>query len=258
MTPSHDDLSPRGLSTRPVEGGHTGRAAATKAWGAAVVGVIVAVIAMLAWSWLVRTVIIPPWLQAVGSYLVVWVPLGVALVVAARSAARSGGTAVVRRPFVRPIDLLWGVGVGLMLRGVAAGIEVVLLGRMPGGGLQLEIDPAMAWFTLLVAPVLLGPVIEEFFFRGLALGSLRDIGQADASGTRRTTATVSAVLITSLLFAALHTLESPSPLIALVTALSTFAFGLAAALLVVFTGRIGGAVIAHIVYNGSLILLLLG
>ncbi|MDR5701471.1 CPBP family intramembrane glutamic endopeptidase [Agromyces aerolatus] len=216
--------------------------------------VVIAVVAMLAWSALVRTVIVPAWLQAVGAYLVVWVPLGVAVVVAARGARRSGGAPLFARPWIRPIDLLWGVGAGFMMRGVSAVIELVVLGRMSGTGLQLEIDPTMAWFTLLLAPVLLGPVIEECFFRGLTLPTLRDA--TDASGASRATSTIIAVLASSALFALLHTLESPSPTLALVTGLSTFAFGLAAAVIVVLTGRIGGAIVAHIVYNAMLILLL--
>jgi membrane protease YdiL (CAAX protease family) len=220
----------------------------------AATGIVIAVIAMLAWTALVRTVIIPAWLQALGAYLVVWVPLGVALVVAARIARRTDAGPVLARPLLQPIDLLWGVGAGLMMRGVSAVIELAILGRMSGTGLQLEIDPTMAWFTLLLAPVLLGPIIEELFFRGLTLPALRDA--TDASGATRVTSTVIAVLASSALFALLHTLESPSPTLALVTGLSTFAFGIAAALIVVLTGRIGGAIIAHIVYNGMLILLL--
>lgn len=220
----------------------------------AAAGVVVAVIAMLAWSGLVRTVIVPAWLQALGAYLVVWVPLGVAMIVAARITRRGGGGRLFARPIFQPIDLLWGIGAGFMMRGVSAVIEIVILGRMSGTGLQLEIDPSMAWFTLLLAPVLLGPIIEELFFRGFTLPALRDA--TDASGASRTTSTIIAVLASSALFALLHTLESPSPTLALVTGLSTFAFGLAAALIVVFTGRIGGAIIAHIIYNGMLILLL--
>ncbi|WP_308796903.1 CPBP family intramembrane glutamic endopeptidase [Agromyces silvae] len=220
----------------------------------AATGIVVAVLAMLAWTWLVRTVIVPAWLQALGAYLVVWVPLGVVLIVAARALRRRDGGPLFARPLFQPIDLLWGVGAGFMMRGVSAVIELAILGRMSGTGLQLEIDPTMAWFTLLLAPVLLGPVIEELFFRGFTLPALRDA--TDASGASRTTSTVIAVLASSALFALLHTLESPSPTLALVTGLSTFAFGLAAALIVVFTGRIGGAIIAHIVYNAMLILLL--
>jgi membrane protease YdiL (CAAX protease family) len=252
MSRDHDGGNDPQLSTTDVDGRHT----SGTAWSIAAGGIIVAIVAMLAWSWLVRTVVIPAWLQAVGSYAVVWVPLGVAVVLAARSAARRGGTPLFSRPIFRPIDLLWGFGIGLLLRGVAAGIELALLGRMSGTGLQLEIDPAMAWFILLVAPVIIGPVIEECFFRGLTLPALEQA--ADASGARRTTVTAIAVVVSSLLFAALHTIESPSPMTALVTGLSTFAFGLAAALLVVFTKRIGGAIVAHIVFNGMLILMLIG
>lgn len=220
----------------------------------AAAGIIIAVIAMLAWSSLVRTVIVPAWLQALGAYLVVWVPLGIVTIIAARAMARRGDGPLLARPLFRPIDLLWGVGAGLMMRGVSAAIELVLLGRMSGTGLQLEIDPTMAWFTLLLAPVVLGPVIEELFFRGLTLPALREA--TDASGAKPATSTIIAVVASAALFAALHTLESPSPTLALVTGLSTFAFGLAAGSIVVFTGRIGGAIVAHIVYNGMLILLL--
>jgi membrane protease YdiL (CAAX protease family) len=243
--------------TDPISPTETNRDSVTRAQHLVTVvaaGIIVAILAMLAWSWLVRTVIVPEWLQAVGSYLVVWLPLGIAVLVAARVARRAGGERLFARPLFRPIDLLWGVGVGLVMRGISAGIEIVTLGRMSGTGLQLEIDPAMAWFILLVAPVLVGPVVEEVFFRGLALPALRDA--TDASGAKPATSLIISVLASSLLFAALHTLESPTPTLALVTGLSTFAFGLAAGLLAVFTGRLGGAIVAHVVYNGMLILLL--
>lgn len=216
--------------------------------------ILIAVVAMLAWSWLVRTVIVPAWLQAVGAYLVVWVPLGVAVVLAARGARRAGAPPPWSRPLFRPIDLLWGVGVAFVMRGVAAGIELAILGRMSGTGLQLEIDPALAWFVLLAAPVLIGPVVEEFFFRGVTLPALR--GATDASGARRSTSTAISLIVSALVFAALHTLESASPALALVTALSTFAFGLAAGCLVVFTGRLGAALVAHVGYNGLLMVLL--
>lgn len=218
------------------------------------VALVVAIAAMLGWSWLVRTVIVPGWLQAIGAYLAVWLPLGVAVLVAARAARRSGRTPPWPRPLVRPIDLLWGVGLGLLMRGAAAGIELAVLGRMSGDGPQLEVDPAMAWFVLLVAPILVGPVVEEFFFRGLTLPALREA--TDASGAKPSTSMLIAVVTSALLFALLHTLESPSPALALVTGLSTLAFGLAAGLLVALTGRLGGAIAAHVVYNGTLILLL--
>jgi len=218
-------------------------------------GIIFAVLAMLAWSWAVRTIPMPAWFQALASYLVVWIPLGVALVFGARAARRDGDGPLFARPMFRLIDVLWGVGAGLLMRGVTAGIEVVLIGRMSGGGgVMLEIDPTMAWFILLVAPVIIGPVIEECFFRGFTLPAMRDA--TDASGARRSTATAIAVIGSAALFALLHTLESTSPTLALVTGLSTFAFGLVAGLLVVFTNRLGGAIVAHVVYNGSLILLI--
>ena len=60
-----------------------------------------------------------------------------------------------------------------------------------------------------------------------------------------------AVLTTSLVFALMHALVgSFSPAGLLVTLMSTTVFGLLVGTLAARTGRIGGAIVAHVVFNG--------
>ncbi|MRG60424.1 CPBP family intramembrane metalloprotease [Agromyces sp. CFH 90414] len=242
----------------------------------AAIGILLALAGILVWAQVVRTVVLPPVAQAIGAYLVVWLPLAIATLVAWRRAGmpragtlpadtlpaetRSDASADSRPALVplafRPIDLLWGVGVALVLRGVAAAIEIAVLGRMSGSGVQLEVDPATAWLALVVAPILVGPFVEEWFFRGLVVPAVRDSAVASGAGSR--TAAAIGVVVSAVLFGLLHTVEAPTPATALVTGASAFAFGLAAGALAVLTGRLGGAIIAHAVYNGLLVALLVG
>ncbi|UOE44299.1 CPBP family intramembrane glutamic endopeptidase [Agromyces larvae] len=216
------------------------------------VALVVAIVAIVAWGWLVRTVVIPEPVQLFAAYLVVWIPLAIAVVVAVR---RHGSGSFVHDLGLRFrwIDLLWGFGVGCLVRGVSAVIETAVWGRMSGSGVAFGVDPAWAWFTLLVAPVLIGPLIEEVFFRGLTQRAVTDRSRA-ASARPRTAAAIG-IVATALVFALLHLLEATSPGTAVVLELSSFTVGLGCGILAALTGRIGGAIIAHAVSNGLLVLL---
>ncbi|QAY74722.1 CPBP family intramembrane metalloprotease [Agromyces protaetiae] len=216
---------------------------------------VIVVLAVIGWNAVIRTVVLAPIVQALGAFLVVWVPLLAAIALAAR-AARRGGTPFIARPFFRPIDVLWGAGVGFLARGAAAGIEIAITGRMSGTGALIEPEPSTVWLVFIVAPLIVGPVIEETFFRGTLLPAVR--GAALANGARPTTSAAVAVAVSALLFALLHTLDATSPTLAFVAGASSFVFGLGASLLTVFTGRLGGAIIAHVVFNGLLVALVLG
>ncbi len=178
------------------------------------------------------------------SYLVFWVPLVIAVAITTRAAWR------VPLHF-RWIDLLWGLGVGLLARAMSTVLELAMYGGAGTVHLRAPLEygfGAMALFvaTAFVAPLVLGPVIEELFFRGTVLGALR--------GTTVSSQAV-AVAISSLVFALMHILGTSTPASALTVGLSTFLFALGAGTLAVSTNRLGGAITAHVVFNGSVIAL---
>lgn len=117
------------------------------------------------------------------------------------------------------------------------------------------------WMMLvgLLAPVLLAPVIEEVFFRGLLQRSLvaglagsrqaRPAGSAQPTGS--VWAAVVGVVVASAVFTLMHLAGSGSAVL-----IGTFAFGLVAGALTAATGHIGGAIVAHVVFNGIAIALM--
>ncbi|MDJ0351055.1 CPBP family glutamic-type intramembrane protease [Cryobacterium sp. PH29-G1] len=187
-------------------------------------------------------------------YLCVWVPLVAAVVVAG---GRPGAAFWVRglRLTLRPIDLIWGLGVGLLARTVASLIEIWGYGGVGSTGVQLGETVYDAWwvFGTLLAPVLLAPVIEEVFFRGLVLRAVH--GQTMAHRATWAAAPI-AVGVSGLTFALLHlmALSLSNTTTVLVVGSATLVVGLATAWLALATGRIGGAIIAHVTFNALVIL----
>jgi membrane protease YdiL (CAAX protease family) len=197
-------------------------------------------------------------LADLAAYLAVWVPLGASVLVASfwhgtRSLVRDVGLRF------RPLDALWGLSVGLLARVAASIVEISIYGRMGSGGVTLDEPLHDAWwlFGALLAPVLIAPFIEEVFFRGLLLRAVSGVTVSNGGG-RMLSAGI-AVTVSALVFAALHVLvvgggSGNSYLAAvLVVGLSTLVFGLAAGILAVTTGRIGGAIIAHVTFNALVV-----
>ncbi|TFC12016.1 CPBP family intramembrane metalloprotease [Cryobacterium algoritolerans] len=198
------------------------------------------------------------------SYLAVWVPLGGAVVVVGVGAWRRLGAELGVRPgagsfagsFVRglglrfqPLDLLWGLAVGLLARVAASLIEIAGYGQMGGSPVLLGTPVYDGWwlFGALLAPVLIAPFVEEVFFRGLLLRGVA--GSTDA----RPVALSLAVVVSAAVFALLHVLDAESATVVVVAGLSTFVFGLAAGSVAAATGRLGGAVIAHVTFNALVV-----
>ncbi len=185
-------------------------------------------------------------------YLCVWVPLlGAVVVVRWRLGA---GTLKTLGFSVRPIDLIWGLGVGLLARTATSLIELWGYGSIGSVGVRLGETVYDGWwlFGALLAPVLLAPVVEEVFFRGLVLRAVQ--GQAVEHGAKWAAAPI-AVSVSAITFALMHlmALDLSSTVTVAVVAGSTLIFGLAAAWLSLATGRIGGAIIAHITFNALVI-----
>ncbi|WP_269453427.1 CPBP family intramembrane glutamic endopeptidase [Microbacterium testaceum] len=171
--------------------------------------------------------------------MALWAGLGLPVVVALRRARPAG---LLR---VRSIDLLWGLGVGGGLR--------LLQGWLSGAGYStfpsLPSSPdSTAWGWLWsygVPSILVAPVIEEFFFRAVILVG---VYQLLRRGVGPLAAATTALLTSAGGFVLLHSAFSS---LSLADGVQFFAVGAACALVVLLSGRIWGAVLAHLVYNAS-------
>lgn len=169
---------------------------------------------------------------------------------------------------VRWIDLLIGLGAGLGLR-VAIGIWTIictrLTGQLPEGNLQDVLGAGGlgrgAWLVLNALAIgLVGPVIEEIFFRGVGLrGALAGLLRRSAADTRladpRRRARI-AVVATAAVFALLHASEIDDAVSALVLLPGLFAAGVVLGWLTVRTGRLGPAIVTHVVFNSVAVIAL--
>jgi len=187
-------------------------------------------------------------IRIVSGYLVFWVPLIVATVWWARTHPLAWREMV----RFRALDLLWGLVVGLLARALASVIEWLAYGGVGAGGGLVMLDagqpnPVMVAVTVVIAPVILAPVIEELFFRGVLLTSLR------AGSTGRGAAAV-AIVASAVIFALVHLLQVTSFSAVVAIGASTLVLGLATGILAVTTGRLGGAIVAHIIFNGVVLL----
>ncbi len=176
--------------------------------------------------------------------LCIWVGMLVPVVVGLR---RSRPIGLLR---FRAVDLLYGVVLGILLRLVHGWISAA--GGDTGFPSYPTVDGKLGdtwWFTDVVAPVLVAPVIETFFFHVVVLitvyTALRRRAGALAAGITACSAVVA-------LFVFTHAIAGVTATPAVV-ALALLAAVCAA--LVLLTGRIWGAVLTHSSFNATFMLL---
>lgn len=247
------------------------------AWAA--LGLAAAVLAAEASAALIARGLVPsPFAAQLLAYLATWIPMVLAVVFAfVFSGSRLGWADALGRLGLRVrlgdplvwLDLFWGVAAGCLARAVDAIVRLQLFGTT---GLApaptLGGPPPLATLIVIgvLAPVVVAPVIEEVFFRGLLQRGLARVlaGGADAasgsysagprggaSSGSRAVASVVAVVVTSALFALVHVIVSgEAGSAAVATAIGTGVFALAAGAIAAATGRIGGSIVAHVVFNG--------
>lgn len=197
-----------------------------------------------------------PWLPLLG-LLPVWIGLLGTTIWACR---RHGSGSLVTDLGLR---LKWSdlaVGIGMAVAGrIASGLIAVLVvsvtRQRTESNLQDLVGPGLGhtgWLIVYtVAIAVVGPIIEEIFFRGLALRS----ALASLSRSRRPRFATPAArqrfaaLLTAGLFAALHLPEVTSLTMLLILIPSLFFFGWMVARWTMWTGRLGGAIVAHIGFN---------
>lgn len=184
------------------------------------------------------------------SFLAAWIPLlGAVLIASFLRGQRS-----LRLDFglrFTWLDILFGLTLGFFLRSITTLIEIVFYGSPATGGVTFRPTVYDVWWVLLavIAPVLISPFIEELFFRGLLQRSVLKASARSLPPTSRVP-TVIAVTVSSLVFAAVHMLQTSGGAQMAVVGLSTLIVGIALGTLAAVTGRLGGAIIAHVVFNG--------
>lgn len=150
----------------------------------------------------------------------------------------------VRREFrVRfaPVDVPIGLAVGAVMQFAVLPLLYWPVLRLLDQSRDDLAEPARAladkaqgpagWIVLAIVVVVGAPLVEELFYRGLLLGALR----------KRGITPVPACLLSGAVFAAMHL----QPL----QFLGLFVLGAVLAALVLRTGRIGAAVVAHATFN---------
>ena len=149
----------------------------------------------------------------------------------------------------RPMDILWAIGLSAVLRISQGWLSAANTMVFPVISADLGSFRGGVFLSTAFSTAIAGPLIEEFFFRGVVLISIyqllrRSVGVIAAG--------VTAVLGSSAAFVALHLAFSE---LSLADAVQLFGLGAVAAVLVLLTGRIWAAVLTHVLYNGVYVLL---
>lgn len=181
-----------------------------------------------------------PW-AAASATVIVWIGMLLPIVWAF---TRSRPIGLLR---VRAIDVLYGVVLGALLRTTQGWLEGIggTPAEWPG---LVQVDGSLPLSTLLldvVAPIVVAPVVEELFFRGVLLVALYTVLRRPFG---KVTAGLAAALASTALFVLVHGISAAGDVSGVV---SLSLLGMVCALLVLLTGRIWGAVLVHAVYNAS-------
>lgn len=202
--------------------------------------VVAVVLARIVSSLTLRGAVPGPVLQVLLGNVAVWVPLVFGIIWVVRRTGRD----LFGRFRIELGDLVFALGIVILARVFDAVLALSFTGTT---GLQ----PAPSLGTpdvglLLVSAVgivLISPVLEELFFRGLFQRLLA------AELTPRTRWL--AVLVTAFLFALAHLFlgSATTSLGGVQVFLTTFVLGLLTGTLVAMTNRIGGAIVAHVLFN---------
>jgi membrane protease YdiL (CAAX protease family) len=143
-------------------------------------------------------------------------------------------------------DLPIGIGLGIALQGLGILAGLVVQHFTQGRDLSNSgeiLNVTGIWFPIMsVAGCVGAPIVEEIFFRGLALNVLfRKFG------------TTAAITITSLMFGLMHIQSTVAS--SIYTVISTTLVGVAFATTRLRTGRLGTSIVMHITFNSVAVLL---
>lgn len=147
-------------------------------------------------------------------------------------------------------DLIWGPVLGVSLLGLQEILNLVcgLLGiKVVDNSSEITDVHGVGWLIALCILASVGaPVLEELFFRGLLLKALmRRFAKADRTVRGRRWGAATSIVISSLVFGALHVTGSGAAVLLLQTGI----LGAALALITLKTGRLGPGIGAHVTNN---------
>lgn len=182
---------------------------------------------------------------ALASVLIMWAGLAVAILIAFRRGRPRGLLGF------RFVDLLYALVFGVGLRTVQ-GLLGIAAGDSGGFPSYPSVDGALPqfwWFIDGVAPMIIAPVLEELLFHGVLLVAVYRVARRGLEGA------LLALTASTAAFVAVHALTGvtarwDAPALLTIVALTC-------GLLVLLTGRIWGAVLVHVVFNGSWVVLTL-
>ena len=191
--------------------------------------------------------LVPGLMSGVPATAILWLGMGVPVLLALRRSVPRGLL------HFRWLDLLYGVVLGGMLRIVQGWLEVASggSGAVPSYTLFDGALPTTFWVREVAGPVIVSPLLEEFFFHGVLLVVLYTVTRRSL-GVR--TAGFISIAATTGLFVLSHGIDGG---MLWGEAVSLLLVGGVCGLLVLSTGRIWGAVLTHIVFNGLYVMLAL-
>ena len=202
--------------------------------------VLAVVLARIVSTLTLRGAVPGPVLQVLVGNVAVWLPLVFGIVWVVRRTGRD----LFGRIRVDIGDLVFALGIVILTRVFDAVLSLSFSGTT-GLVPAPSLGPSDVGLLLVsaIGIVLVSPVLEELFFRGLFQRLLA------AELTPRTRWL--AVLLTAFLFALSHLFlgSATTTLGGFQVFLTTFVLGLLTGTLVAVTNRIGGAIVAHVVFN---------
>ncbi|MFS2242866.1 type II CAAX prenyl endopeptidase Rce1 family protein [Microbacterium sp. OR16] len=145
---------------------------------------------------------------------------------------------------LRPVDLVFGLAAGLLLRVMQGALAVAAGGdgAFPSYAPLVE-STGTAWSAVAVlAQVIVAPTVEEVFLRGVLLVTAYSVARRVGG---RAAAVWAALAISVLGSIAVHSWNSGVSWEAWATPL---AVGLVTGMMVLLTGRLGAAVVAHVTF----------
>ncbi len=201
------------------------------------------------------------WLGAAAeavALILLWLALASAIVWAVVKEARGDliGSLALRPPRARAlvIGIVIALVAGAALRAVSIGLDIAVHGEAEALA-PLSLGPAAwAWLVGFAGPIVIAPIVEEAFFRGVVQTSLQGLIGGRIWPSRRA-GVVGSVVVTAVAFAAVH-LASAVDLGDLVTiGVSTLLVGLVCGALRAGTGTIVPSMVAHAAFNASAIVI---
>lgn len=182
--------------------------------------------------------------------------------------SKTRGLGNIRRDFgfeLRWIDILIGIALAIVVQFASVFVNdlafnVLRLPVVPVSNVSLPKSRGWAVFDGIAIASVLAPIVEELFFRGLVMRTVRNfvIRRSKFDGSRTTMrATRISIVVSALVFAAAHLYEARNLTMLFVLGVWVFIVGLITAAIATRTGRLGPSMITHMLTNGLATVVLL-